>query len=312
MRILIVRLGAMGDIVHTLPAVAALKRAFPDSHLCWAVEPRWAPLLEGNPAIDSLLLLNRRQWPSVRAAIRQLRSVDWDLAIDFQGLIKSAMVTAVSRARHIFGYHRQQLKEWPAAFFYHTQVQSSAAHIVDQHRELAAAAGALQTAPQFDLPEGRDEGTLPETPFVLACPIAGWPAKEWPLAHYAEVARLLEAKYRMPLVLNGHPAAESQLRSVPGVVTHISSIAGLIAATRRARAVIGVDSGPLHLAAALGKPGVAIYGPTDPARNGPYGGSLQVLRDGKAVTSYKRLPTHDRSMLAITPEMVFRRLEGVL
>ena len=116
----------------------------------------------------------------------------------------------------------------------------------------------------------------------------------------------------VPLVLNGHAAVEERLRSVAGCLVHVSSIAGLIDATRRARAVIGVDSGPLHLAAALRKPGVAVYGPTDPCRNGPYGGSIRVLRDAGAVTSYKRRETVDESMMAVTAEMVARELEVVL
>jgi heptosyltransferase-1 len=114
------------------------------------------------------------------------------------------------------------------------------------------------------------------------------------------------------LVLNGPPSAEQLLRSVPDTLTHVSSIAGLIHATRRAAAIIGVDSGPMHLAAALGKPGVAIFGPTDPARNGPYGGAFRVLRSPRAVTTYKRRSHADGSMREITPEQVCRALEELL
>jgi heptosyltransferase-1 len=116
----------------------------------------------------------------------------------------------------------------------------------------------------------------------------------------------------MPLVVNGPPQAAGLLASVPGAQLHLSGVAGLIDATRRAYAVIGVDSGPLHLAAALGKPGVAIYGPTDPASHGPYGGSIRVLRWADAVTSYKRRSEIDESMRAITPLAVLEALGDVI
>src|SRR5207248_3009600 len=135
--------------------------------------------------------------------------------------------------------------------------------------DLAASAGAAATLRTFPLPPGRPEGMLPEGPYVLACPLAGWRSKQWPLDHYRQLARRLR-DLGLTLVLNGPASAFASLASVPEARPHCSGIAGLIDATRRAAAVVGVDSGPLHLAAALGKPGVAIFGPTDPARNGPY------------------------------------------
>jgi heptosyltransferase-1 len=154
------------------------------------------------------------------------------------------------------------------------------------------------------LPAGRPEGTLPDGPFVLASPLAGWGSKQWPLEYYSEVAR------SVPLVVNGPPSAEGMLAKIQGAHVHLSSIAGLIDATRRAGAVIGVDSGPMHLAAALKKHGVAIFGPTDPLTHGPYGGSLQVLRDKAAVTSYKRRDEIDSSMRAVSPRQVLEALNA--
>jgi heptosyltransferase-1 len=148
---------------------------------------------------------------------------------------------------------------------------------------------------------------LPDGKFVLASPLAGWNAKQWPLERFEELASLLE----MPLVVNGSPDSAEMLQRVRGAHVHISGIAGLIDATRRAHAVIGVDSGPMHLAAALAKPGVAIFGTTDPTRNGPYGGSLRVLRSGAAVTTYKR-DAADTHMRAIGAEAVAEALAAVL
>src|SRR5262249_39059949 len=164
---------------------------------------------------------------------------------------------------------------------YTERIQSNSAHVVDRNLELAAAAGAAHVAREFPIPPGAPEGDLPKSDFVLASPLAGWVSKQWPAAYYAELAAGLD----LPLVVNV-PAAG--MMSIPGSHEHISGLPGLIHATRRAAAVIGVDSGPMHLADALGKPGVALFGPTDPARNGPYKRSLRVLRNASAVTTYKR------------------------
>ena len=143
---------------------------------------------------------------------------------------------------------------------------------------------------------------------VLASPLAGWPGKQWPLECFSSLARLLQSRLGMPLVLNVPPQAASLVTQATGALVHVSGVPGLLHATRAARAVVGIDSGPLHLAAALDKPGVAIFGPTDPARNGPYGKSFTVVRDPRAVTSYKRSREIDASMRAILPETVLEAL----
>jgi heptosyltransferase-1 len=183
--------------------------------------------------------------------------------------------------------------------------------VVERNIDLARAAGAASVLHTFPLPPGEPEHPLPAGDFVLACPLAGWASKQWPLESYAELAKRL-AQFGIPLVVNGPPASADVLARIDGARSHTSGLPGLIDATRRALAVVGVDSGPLHLAAALEKPGIAIFGPTDPERNGPYGGSLQVLRSPTAVTSYKRLDSIDRSMRDVTPDDVFAALESQL
>ena len=299
-RILIVRLGAMGDVIHTLPAVSALATTFPSAEIVWAIDPKWTPLLEGNPHVHRIVPFNRRDWTSVRATMQQLRATPFDFAIDFQGLIKSALLATAARPEKIYGFTRGEARETPATWCYSTLTSTTAPHIVDKNLELAAQAGARWCDVEFPLPEGALEGALPEGPFVLANPLAGWASKQWPLEYYSQLAKLLP----IPLVLNGAPSTEAELRQVEGAHIHLSGLSGLIAATRRATAVLGVDSGPLHLAAALGKPGVAIFGPTDPVRNGPYGSTFKTLRESDAETSYKRGATISASMRAVTPEQV--------
>lgn len=306
-RLLVVRLGAMGDIIHTLPAVASLKHSIPHSQIVWAVEPKWIPLLEGNPYIDRAIPLDRRTLSGLRAAWRELRRERFDFAVDFQGLVKSAIVAAAARPERIYGFEKPNVREAPAAWFYSSRVRSAAVHMVDQNLDLAAAAGATNLLRTFPLPAGVPEGDLPSRDFVLSCPFAGWGAKQWPLEYYTELAASLQRELGLDLVLNA-----AQPFHVPGAHTHISGLPGLIHATRRAVAVVGVDSGPLHIAAALGKPGVAVYGPTDPARNGPYGGSIQVLRAPGAVRDHSRRSQPDSSMRTITPRQVFELLRALL
>src|SRR5689334_1556357 len=306
-RILVVRLGSMGDVIHALPAVASLKHSFPHSRLSWVIKPRWAPLLEGNPFVDEIIPFNRTA-REILATRRMLRRERFELAVDLQGLIQSALVAASAKADKIVGLARSQARERFAAMFYSSTVRTSAVHRVDRYLELAAAAGASNLLRAFPLPPGKPEGMLPEGPFVLACPLAGWGAKQWPLDYYSELAQRLN----LPLVVNGPPASADALHQIEGAHVHLSGIPGLIDATRRAQAIVGVDSGPVHLAAALGKPGVAIYGPTDPATHGPYGGTLQVLRSSSAVTSYKRRAADAGSMRAVSPAEVVEALNEVL
>src|SRR5579872_661810 len=171
-RILVVRLGAMGDIVHALPAVAALKQAHPDSHLTWAVEPQWAALLEDNPSVDRVILLRRRSAAGLLESWRELRRERFDLAIDFQGLLKSAVVAAAARPPRIVGF--EVPRERAASLFYTDRVSTSTAHVVDRNCALVGHALACPTAADFPLPAGRREGSLPDGAFVIASPLAGW------------------------------------------------------------------------------------------------------------------------------------------
>ncbi len=326
-RILVVRLGAMGDVIHALPAVARLKCSFPQARITWAVESQWSVLLDGNPYIDEVLPLPisvwRRRfgvvtWREFQAVRTSLRASRFDLAVDFQGLLKSALVTFFSRADRVVGFERDQLREPIAASFYSDRVPSEARHVVQKNLDLAGAVGGKDGPIAFPIPPGKADPTLPRGEFVLTSPVAGWTSKQWPPEHYAELAHLLWKHRRMPLVVDCAPRnrayAEEICHRAPtgSAVLHTSSLGGLIGATRRARAVVGVDSGPLHLASALGIGGVAIYGRTDPARNGPFGGGFVVLRVPGAPTSYKRGNEIHDTMLQIAPEKVWEVLDGHL
>lgn len=205
-QILVVRLGSLGDVVHALPAVATLKHGFPGSVLTWVVNPRWSPLLEGNPFVDRLIFFDRRNLRCAREAWSLLRAHRYDFAVDLQGLVQSALIASFARADRIYGFHESQAREKLAAVFYSNRVRATSSHVVDQNLELAAAAGASTTLPTFPLPDGAPDGALPEGPFVLANPSAGWGAKQWPFDHYRTLGERLRKGLGLTLVVNGPPA----------------------------------------------------------------------------------------------------------
>ena len=302
----------MGDILHTLPAVASLRASFPDTPVTWLVESKWLALLEGNPDVSAIATLDRSGLRGLVASLQRLRDRPYAVAIDFQGLMKSAACAKLSGAPRIYGFAKAQLREPAAAILYSEQVAARPAHVVEMNLDLVRKAGAREIIRRFAVPPGRPEGETPAGDYVLANPLAGWKAKEWPLERFSALAARIRQEFGIPLVLNGPPPSEPVLRTVPGACVHLSGLAGLIDATRRATAVVGLDSGPMHLAAALGKPGVAIFGPTDPARNGPYGDSLKVIRGPGAVSSYKRRDEYDVAMLAVSVDQVFEALREKL
>ena len=149
----------MGDVIHALPAVATLKHSFPGSQLVWVVNPRWTALLEGNPFIDRLVPFSRHSLAGILAARRALREARFDFAVDFQGLIQSALVASAARPDRIYGFHQSQLREKAAALFYSNRTLAQAAHVVERNLELASAAGATNILRAFPLPPGAPEGT---------------------------------------------------------------------------------------------------------------------------------------------------------
>ncbi|MDQ2712048.1 MAG: glycosyltransferase family 9 protein [Acidobacteriota bacterium] len=304
--ILVIRLGAMGDILHALPAVATLKLSFPNKKIVWLVARKWTALLEGNPYIDKLIPFDRADIASMMQLRRTLRGLHPEIAIDFQGLVQSAFLGRLARPQKFFGLDRSIAREPLASRFYTHRIQAWGPHRIQRNIQLAGAAGASKSIEESWIPAGSPEGCLPDKPFVLASPFAGWNSKQWPLEMYSRLEREL-ARQGLALVINISPQHTERMRA-SNFHLHTSGLNGLIDATRRAKAVVGVDSGPLHLAAALKKSGVAIYGPTDPAQTGPFKSPLVVLRNEHARTTYKRGNEVDSSMASISPEQIAEAL----
>jgi heptosyltransferase-1 len=336
-RLLIVRLGAMGDIIHTLPAVAALRQAFPEALIGWVVEERWAELLctlptprsgprsPQRPLVDKIHTVNTHQWRTawlsnqtweqMAAGLSHLRAAHYEVAVDFQGAVRSALLARWSGAPVVFGM--VQPRENVASMFYSRQVMPRGAHIVEQNLSLAeAAAGRPLDLPAGEFPhdpaaERECERRLRDHEihrFALLNPGAGWGAKQWPAERYGYVAHQL-AEDGLKSLVNFGPAELDLARAVEtasgGTAQGITgSLTQLIALTRRASLFIGGDTGPMHLAAALGVPVVGIFGPTNPARNGPFGTRSIVLRNPLSATSHSHRAQPDEGLLQISAEDV--------
>jgi heptosyltransferase-1 len=321
-RILIVRVGAMGDVLHALPAVAALRAALPQAHIGWAIDPRWSPLLVSPtghaPHVDTLHLVNTRQWtstnflPRVLTLRRELRAENYDFAIDLQGNIRSAVIGRLANTHSVTGSSTP--RETPARILYNHRIPLTRPNVIDQAAELIAAALNTPILPiQPTLPHDPESEAWAaqhaQTPFILIAPTAGWGAKEWPLANYAALIPYLQQNgYRA--LLNATPTST---RNLPGEGIP-STLPQLIALIRRASLVIGGDTGPVHLAAALGIPTLALFGPTDPARNGPQfpGARTITLRHPSSRTDHHRTPSTDPGLKQITVEEVLEAALALL
>lgn len=336
-RLLIVRLGSMGDIIHTLPAVTALRHAFPEASLGWIVEERWAELLctvreprsgprsPRRPLVDRIHTVNTKSWRSsplsiqsweqIAAGLSELRAQGYPVAVDFQGAVRSALLARWSGAPVIYGV--AQPRENVASMFYTRQAMPRGVHIVEQNFSLAEAVvrHSLEL-PKVEFP--RDEAAEKKCEdrlqhegiagFVLLNPGAGWGAKQWPAERYGHVAKRL-AEDGLKSLINFGPGEENLMRTVEtasaGAAEGVAcSITELIALTRRARLFIGGDTGPMHLAAALGVPIVAVFGPTNPARNGPFGTRNIILRSPSSATTHSRRAQPDAGLLEIEPDEV--------
>jgi lipopolysaccharide heptosyltransferase I len=321
-KILMIRMGAMGDIVHTLPAAATLRRAFPNAEIDWLVEEHWAALLAGNPHVSSVRKLRRRNLPALLRAVGDLRRRQYDCVIDFQGLMKSAAIAGLCGAGQVIGFETPALRERPAAMAYQRQVTVPMdAHVVEKNLALAHALGnsgpPMDDVLEFPLP-GAAIDLAPPFPgdYLAVSPSAGWAAKRWPAERFAELIARVDREMGWPSVVNCGPGEEELAARIvahaqPDRARIVSGdLRTLIGLALRARAFVAGDTGPLHIAAALGTPVVAVFGPTNPRRNGPYSQHSRVVRASGVETTYSR-SAGGEDIARVTVEEVFRALVEV-
>lgn len=323
-RFLIVRMGALGDIVHTLPAVCALRESFPKARIDWLVDEKWALILDENPCIDHLVTINRGSWRNVIDCARRLRAAHYTIAIDFQSLYRSAILGWISGAPKRVGFDSRYSRESGAALFYTTAIHPHSAHKVEHNLELAPAAGTHGGEIRFPLPAVAKEteevkrilaAKSVQKYFVLS-PGGGWGAKCWPPERYGELHRELTKKYGWQGIVSFGPGEQELAERVrlsagePAPVVEMFNLKQLIALLRGASLMVAGDTGPLHLASALGTPVVGLYGPTDPARNGPFsGGDIVVRKARPEETTYRHSKATSLAMLAISVQDVLDAVE---
>ncbi len=318
-RFLVVRTSSMGDIIHTLPAAACLRDSFPGAQIDWLVDRKWRELLHGNADLNNVIEIDRGDLSQMAGCVQQLRARGYTTALDFQGLYRSAILAYASGAPRRFGFDRDHAREGLAALLYNHPVAPQGVHKVNQNISLASAAGAKAGVVRFALTIGEqaEDWAATElaknslTDFLAFSPGGGWKSKCWPAERYGELHRELNRKYGWRGVVSFGPGERELADQVVGAagdskpVLLEMNIPQLMAVLRRAKLFVAGDTGPLHLASGLGTPVVGLFGPTDPARNGPYGAENIVVRNARPEeTTYERGTSHSTAMLSITVDQV--------
>jgi lipopolysaccharide heptosyltransferase I len=306
-RFLIVRIGSLGDVVHAIPFAAALRSQFPHARIDWMVDPRYVELLELVPVIDGRVPVDTRamfrggERTRLLRTLRELRRVGYDVAFDLQGLLKSAVLARAVGARHVVGFAKEHLREPMARLFYSAAIDpGGAAHVIDKNLALLSAAGVSDRRVRFPL-------ALPASPlvesivargrdgFVLINPGAAWPNKRWPPDRFGAVAAAIHRQHGLQSFVLWGPGEEGLAQAVASSssgaadVLPATTVAEIAGVARAARLMISGDTGPMHIAAAVGTPLVTLFGPTRPERNGPWSAhDIAISRVDRCVCVYER------------------------
>jgi len=345
-RFLVVRLGSLGDIVHTFPAVSALRHSFPHAQITWLTHPRWESLVASANLATEIWATETRSITSIREIVSRIRTQNFTGAIDYQGLWKSAALPLFGGVPKRIGFSSHSIREWGVPILYTARVRCKTTHIAEQNGELSQCAGAgcmvapfaLQIAESADavVRQRLRDGGIER--YILLSPGGGWRSKCWPPERFGQLAEQIRNHSGLRCVVNYGPGEDDLVRAIKSASGNAEPMAfsgtleRLMPLARNACCMVGGDTGPLHLAVALGTPSVSIYGPTDPQRNGPYPnagavperhlvgarhaalqlgeayplnrGSNIILRGAGAVRDHRRSDETDPAILKISPDQV--------
>jgi len=331
-RVLIIKPSAIGDVVHALPVLNLMRNHWPTARISWLVTPACAGLLEGHPQLDEVILFDRKRfgksWRSLSAFRelsafnRSLKSHKFDLVIDLQGLLRSGWMSWRTHARARIG--ATDAREF--AWLFHTHrvaVDPANQHATDRYLAVAEFLGLGRSPVEYVFPTTDEdrrfiEGLLPvDEPFAVLLPASNWATKQWPIERFAELVQPLKDRLGLRSVLAGGPDAASLAPVLPGVINLAgkTNLRQLTALLERANLVIANDTGPMHIAAALGRPLVTMYGPTSPVRTGPYQRMESVVRTGiecSPCLSRKCSLVHHKCMRDLGTDMVLHACEQQL
>lgn len=339
-KIAIVKLSAIGDVVHALPVASALRERYPSAHLTWIVQGKSREILEGNPDLDEIIVFDKNRWLreipyphrsasvmwNVYRFVSALRQAGFDLAIDLQGLIKSGLITRLTGAGTRIGFSMDYCREPANARFTNHQVTPSDqdVHIIDQCLSLIRGLGADTRQKRFKIhipPEDHDyicgfldKKKVPQQRMVLINPGAGWETKLWGVDNYAALADRLVSDLGCAVIFLWGPSELSMVKSIrkkmcqPSWQACPTTLKQSMALMQRAHLFVAGDTGPLHMAAALNTPCVGIYGPSSPERNGPYGNIHRIVQAAQAAVPcrncFRRYCSHKTCMKSITVSQV--------
>jgi len=336
--ILIVKLSAIGDVVHTLPSLAALRKRYPDAHITWVIEEDSADIIGGHPCLDRIVVSRRKSWVKnlrtlrnvrktigdIRSFIATLRDRKYDLVVDFHGLLKSSIIVLLSGGRRRIGYNSMQ--ELSGLFLNDKVYEDMEKHAVDRYLDLPRHLGADTDTPEFYIhieEENRrsvehllgENGINVKEPFVSVNPVALWDTKMWEDDKFAQLCDRIVEELSLKVVFTGGRDRETvehirSLMHLPSVdLAGKTTLRDLAYLYELSSLVVTTDSGPMHVAAAVGTPTVALFGSTDPARTGPYGEGHTVIRKDLPCSPcfLKRCETR-RCMREISVEEVFRAI----
>lgn len=325
-RFLVVRLGSLGDIVHTFPAVAGLRASFPSAEIIWLTHPRWVHLVASSGLATEIWPVDSRELTSVRQTLRRIRATTWIAAIDYQGLWKSASLAFLGGVKKRIGFSSATIREFGVPILYTDRVPTHTTHIADQNGELTLRTGAPRAVSEITLhvEETDRELVLKQLEeqrvarYIVLSPGGGWRSKCWPPERFGALCQKIHADLGLPCVVNYGPGEESLVAAVQAAsgdahpVAYDGDMGPLMALLHGAQCIVGGDTGPMHLGVALGAPAVALFGPTDPGRNGPYPPRHIVLRSPSARTTYGRGNVADPSLLALSVDEVFNAVRKSL
>ena len=305
-RALIVRLGSLGDVVHAIPAAAALRRAYPAAQIDWVTHPTYLSLVGLVEGVDEVIGVDTRSWRpgvpgNVTGTLARLRRTAYDVVLDLQGLLKSAALARAVGGRRTVGFAPPSLREPSARFLYTETVDvSGAVHVIEQNLAACAALGVADPTIRFPVripPSTAVDGLVRDSRdgFALLNAGAAWPNKRWPPERFGAVAEVLQRDLRLPSVVMWGPGERSLAASVVAASSGAARLAptmtipDLVALVRAARVMVSGDTGPLHLATAVGTPVVGLFGPTRAERNGPWASDdISVSRTAGCECLYER------------------------